>query len=136
TKNSRFGLPHALTELGRVEAKLGRYAEAAEHLASAIESTITDNTRPALATAAEAAAVLKERQGNPKDAARLLGAAHRLREQSEMPPYYTYRPLHEIIVRTVRTAAADSFEEAFNEGLEMRPEDIQGLLLGADDSGK
>ena len=135
-KNSRFSLPPALTALGRVEAKLGRYAEAAEHLGSAIKSAITDNTRPVLATAAEAAAVLKEKQGNPKDAARLLGAAHSLRQQSEMPPYYTYRPLHEIIVRTVRTAAGESFKEGFNEGREMRPEDIQGLLLGADDSGK
>jgi predicted ATPase/class 3 adenylate cyclase len=116
--------------LGFALAAREKQQEAATHLAQALSLCQKAGDLWKLAFALEGAAALAAATGEPKRAARLLGAAGQVRERHPMAFHPNLRQRHRGIAQPVDTTlGAEAFDAAFAEGQTLTPEQAVALAL-------
>ena len=132
----RLGEANVLRALGVVECAQGNLKAAERHLREALAICQEISDRVDAADAIEGLALVAVAMDAPRRAARIWGAAERLREQlgSPMPPYE--KPAYMRAMEHARAALGDeAFDQSWREGREMRFEDAMKYALG-DDAGR
>ncbi len=95
----------------------GNTAEARAHLAEGLTAARASGDRPSAANLLEFAARVCLAEGRPKDAARALGAAERLREETNVVRGRIERPGYEADLAAIRAALSPrEFDDAWAAG--------------------
>ena len=125
-----------LRSLGLVECAQGNLKAAERHLREALTICQEISDRVDAADAIEGLALVAVAMDVPRQAARIWGAAERLREElgSPMPPYEQAAYMR-ALAHARAALGDDAFNEAWREGREMRFEDAMNYALG-DDAGR
>jgi hypothetical protein len=114
-----FAGDHGRAIAGTVRASLnvevGDLAGAQRALTGAYTAAVESRDKPILAFVAVAAAGLAERQGHPGEAARLLGAAARLRGSHDRSD----PNIREVTTRSRAALGEQSFTAAYGEGFDL-----------------
>ena len=122
----------ALNHLGVVALDEGNFAEALPLFVEALLLKHQVGERAGLAAALERIAAIPIAGSDPERAARLLGAASRLRGEVGVPLPPDERPEYEKVVAGIRTAMADDemFEAEWAAGCAMTTDEVVALAVG------
>jgi predicted ATPase/DNA-binding winged helix-turn-helix (wHTH) protein len=113
------------TYIGLALFRLGDYGAAANQLYEGMRRSIEVGNIRGVAGSIEGCGYLAERLGKAGQAARLLGAAARIRERTEIPLFNFWIVHHEFADQALRSALGSvAYEAAMNEGTKMREEDV------------
>ena len=131
----RQGIAFALSHLARLLSQRGEHEQAVPRFiqSARISQEIGDAPRAAESLEGLAGAVVQ--LGAGPDAARLLGLAGAVRQQSDSPRLNVHQPEYERAVATIEAAVGpDGFAALVSEGAEMAQEDLLARLP-FDDNG-
>jgi tetratricopeptide (TPR) repeat protein len=120
----------SLRVLGRVDREQGDYAAARARLEESLAIVQSMGFQRGLALGPEVFATLMAAQGEPERAARLFGAAERLRETIQLPPLPNERAENDRFIAVLRAGLdEETFAAAWAEGRAMTREQAAASAL-------
>lgn len=113
-------LAHVLANMSAMEASVGDFASARDHLSELLALLKQQNNAPVTILGLEGLANLSAKQGKPLQASTLWGAAERMREAGKHPVSAPYVERYkQNIDSAMEQTERDLFRQAWNEGRAM-----------------
>jgi hypothetical protein len=127
------GIAQSLTGLGFVAELQGAFDDATLHHADALrltEDVTYPNSYPSVAAIAIEGLAGASARNRPERAARLLGAAQALRDDRGRPPFpHEQDDIDRALAAALSTLTQDAFDNAFEEGTTINPDEAVELAL-------